>query len=93
MERQITAAREQAQEVHNPALLDHLPVMAVDLEGMPGEALRQLFEVFRLEIRYDPITRQARCSITLSGDMIDSVARVTQEAMAAPQAPKKAHEG
>ena len=83
LERQLAAAEEQAHQTHNPALLDHLPVAAVDFDGMPDETSRRLFEALRLEIRYDPASRIARCSITLTGDTIDAVSRTSQEVMAA----------
>jgi hypothetical protein len=38
----------------------------------------KLFEALRLEIRYDPVSRLARCDITLTGDTIDSVTRATK---------------
>jgi hypothetical protein len=82
LERQIAKAQEQAQDTHNPALLDHLPVTAVDLEDLADEESRRLLEALRLEIRYDPATRMADCSITLSGDTIDAVSRSTREVMA-----------
>jgi hypothetical protein len=47
-----------------PVLLDHLPIGAIDLDGMPDQTTRRLFEALRLEIRYDPASRIARCSIT-----------------------------
>jgi hypothetical protein len=84
LERQLPAAEEQAHHTHNPDLLDHLPIAAVDLNGMPDETTRRLFEALRLEIRYDPASRIARCSITLTGDTIDAVSRTSHEAMTAP---------
>jgi hypothetical protein len=45
---------------HNPVLLDHLPVAAIDLDGMADETTRRLFEALRLEIRYDPANLIAR---------------------------------
>ena len=82
LERQIARAQEQTQDTRNPALLDHLPVTAVDLDGMPDDQSRRLFEALRLEIRYDPATRMADCSVTLSGDTIDAVSRSTGEVTA-----------
>jgi site-specific DNA recombinase len=82
LEGQLAAAQQQGQGIHNPALLDHLPVTEVDLEGMPDDVSRRFFEALRLEIRYDPAARTARCSITLAGDTIDAVTRIAQEATA-----------
>jgi hypothetical protein len=82
LEGQLAAAQQQGQGICNPALLDHLPVAEVDLEGMPDDVSRRFFEALRLEIRYDPAARTARCSITLAGDTIDAVSRIAQEATA-----------
>jgi site-specific DNA recombinase len=88
LQRQLASVEEQAHQTHSPALLDHLPVAAVDLDGMPDDTSRRLFEALRLEIRYDPASRIARCSITLTGDTIDLVSRTSQEVMtAAPPVP------
>jgi hypothetical protein len=82
LEGQLAAAQQQGQSIHNPALLDHLPVTDIDLEGMPDDVSRRLFEALRLEIRCDPAARTARCSITLTGETIDAVSRITEEATA-----------
>jgi site-specific DNA recombinase len=88
LERQLAAAEEQAHQTDNPVLLDHLPVAAIDLDGMADETTRRLFEALRLEIRYDPANLIARCSITLTGDTIDAVSRTSQEITAvAPPVP------
>jgi site-specific DNA recombinase len=79
LEGQLAAAQQQGQDIHDPALLDQLPVTDVDLEDMPDEVSRRLFEALRLEIRYDPAARVARCSITLIGETIDAVSRITEE--------------
>jgi site-specific DNA recombinase len=88
LERQLAEAEEQAHQAQNPALLDHLPIAAVDLNGMPDQTSRRLFEALRLESRYDPTSRTARCSITLIGDTIEAVSSASREVMAAaPPAP------
>ena len=81
LEGQLAAAQQQGEDIRDPTLLDHLPVAEVDLEGMPDEVSRRLFEALRLEIRYDPAARTVRCSVTLIGETIDAVSRITQEAM------------
>ena len=80
LEGQLAAAQQQGEDIHDPTLLDHLPVTEIDLEDMPDEASRRLFEALRLEIRYDPAARTVRCSVTLIGETIDAVSRITQEA-------------
>ena len=49
---------------------------------MPDEVSRRLFEALRLQIRYDFTTHIATCTITLTGDTIDAVARTSQETIA-----------
>lgn len=69
-------------EIHkapNPALLDQLPVTQVDLTEMPDDLSRRLFEVLRLEIRYDHTTRVATCRVTLTGETIHAVSRATND--------------
>ena len=51
-----TSSAKEAHQTDNSVLLDHLPIAAVDLNGMPDETTRRLFEALRLEIRYDPNT-------------------------------------
>jgi site-specific DNA recombinase len=82
LEGQLAAAHQQGEDIHDPTLIDHLPVAEVDLEDMPDEVSRRLFEALRLEIRYDPAARTARCSVTLIGETIDAVSRITQETTA-----------
>ena len=79
LQRQLAAAEDQAHRAPNPALLDQLPVTPVDLASMPDEVSRRLFEALRLQIRYDFTTHIATCTITLTGDTIDAVARTSQE--------------
>jgi hypothetical protein len=69
------------------------PIAAVDLNGMPDETTRRLFEALRLEIRYDPEHRIARCSITLTGDTIDAVSRTSHEVMTTAPTAKFAPDG
>ncbi len=67
----------------------HRAVRACLLEGhvpfdpaRPDDVSRRLFEALRLEIRYDFTTHIATCTITLTGDTIDAVARTSQETIA-----------
>ena len=45
---------------------------------MPNQVSRRLFEALRLQIRYDFTTHVANCTITLTGDTINAVARTSQ---------------
>jgi site-specific DNA recombinase len=82
LQRQLAAAEDQAHQAPNPALLDQLPVTPVDLASMPDEVSRRLFEALRLQIHYDFTTHIATCTITLTADTIDAVARTSQETIA-----------
>ncbi len=84
LEHQLADAQDQVQRAPNPALLDHLPISAIDLTELPDELSRQLFESLRLEILYDYNTRTATCRVTLLGDTIDAVSRTTHEAVVIP---------
>ena len=48
LERQLTEVEDEVRRAPNPALLDYLPVTAVDLAEMPDELSRRLFEALRL---------------------------------------------
>jgi site-specific DNA recombinase len=84
LERQLVEAEDEVRRAPNPALLDYLPVTAVDLAEMPDELSRRLFEALRLEIRYDYPTRIATCRVTLLGDTIGVVANTSREAVVIP---------
>lgn len=73
MERQLVEAEDEVRRAPNPALLDYLPVSAVELAEMPDELSRRPFEALRLEIRYD---HNATCCVTLLGDTVDLLATV-----------------
>ena len=62
----------------NPALLDQLPVSPVDLSELPDDISRRLFEALRLEISFDHDHEQVTFRITLTGDTIDVVRRITE---------------
>jgi site-specific DNA recombinase len=75
--RHLAELQDQIHNAPNPALLDQLPVTHLDLAELPDELSRRLFEVLRLQIRYDHTTRQATCRITLTGDTIHAVRHAT----------------
>ncbi|WP_435120022.1 recombinase family protein [Amycolatopsis thermoflava] len=84
LERQLAKAEDEVQRAPNPTLLDYLPVTPIDLVELPDELSRRLFEALRLEIHYDHNTRTATCRVTLLGDTINAVSRMTQEAVVIP---------
>ncbi|MFD5177480.1 hypothetical protein ACFWM1_16835 [Nocardia sp. NPDC058379] len=50
-----------------PALLDALPTGTIDVQDLPEELARSLFEALRLEIRYNRTHHRATYRITLVG--------------------------
>jgi site-specific DNA recombinase len=64
----------------NPDLLDALPVMKIEVEQLPADLARALFEALRLEIRYDRDTHTATCRITLTGSTINAASRTAHDA-------------
>ena len=81
---QLADLEDQVHQTPNPDLLGRLPVTSVDLDRIPDELSRRLFEALRLQIHYDGVTNEARCRVTLTGDTIDAVARTTREAAVIP---------
>jgi hypothetical protein len=53
-----------------PELLDMIPIGNIQLDQLPEEIQRALFEAFRLKITYDHRTHTAECRVTLSGNAI-----------------------
>ncbi|MEO3876515.1 hypothetical protein ABGB18_47785 [Nonomuraea sp. B12E4] len=51
---------------------------------MPEELLRKLFDVFRLQIRYDKTTHTATCTVTLTGETADIASTLSDEALQKP---------
>ena len=65
-------------------LLAALPVGEVDLDQLPDELTRALFEALRLEIHYDKTTNQDVCRITLTSHTVSSAAQTARDAVATP---------
>ncbi|GAA3239705.1 recombinase family protein [Actinocorallia longicatena] len=70
-------------------LLDQLPLGRIDLEKLPEELLRKLFNAFRLEMRYDHVTNLVTVQITSTTEII---ATQQEAAQAALETPKPAHD-
>ncbi|SBW22353.1 hypothetical protein FDG2_2503 [Candidatus Protofrankia californiensis] len=84
----LEALEEQAVQASNPDLLYSLPVGPVDLDTLPDELSRRLFEALRLEIQYNRRTNIARCRITLVGETIPAAHRASADAVGSPAAGK-----
>lgn len=69
---------------HAPDLLDALPEGVPSLDRLPEELLRELFDVFRLQVRYDKTTHTATCTVTLTGETVDIASTVSDEALQEP---------
>jgi hypothetical protein len=81
----LAAFEDEVREAVNLELLDCLPIAGVDLDLLPDEVSRPLFEALRLEIDYDYDyeTRTAVCRITLTGDTVGAAGRAATVAVAA----------
>ena len=78
LEHELAELDEELAHAPNPALLDQLPVSPVDLSELPDDISRRLFEALRLEISFDHDHEQVTFRITLTGDTIDVVRRITE---------------
>ncbi|MFE0024136.1 recombinase family protein [Amycolatopsis sp. NPDC059021] len=73
----------------NPQLLDLLPTGEVQVESLPEEVARRLFEVLRLELRYHKPTNCLKCTVTLAGATIPAARQAAAEAVVLPFDRKK----
>jgi site-specific DNA recombinase len=78
LEAELAGLDEELAQAPNPALLDQLPVSAVDLSELPDDISRRLFEALRLAISFDHTREQVTFTITLTGDTIDVVRQVAE---------------
>ena len=69
----------------NPALLDLLPVGPCDLDSLPEDIARRLFEALRLEIHYNKTDHRAQFRITLSSETLATAHQASAVAIAADQ--------
>jgi hypothetical protein len=67
---QLRELEDSAPPVPTPELLDALPVVGPDLDRLPDQQARALFDAFRLEIRYDRLSDTAHCRATLTGETL-----------------------
>ncbi|MGA6164168.1 recombinase family protein [Amycolatopsis magusensis] len=84
LEAALTKAEDEHQQAPNPDLLDALPVGDVQIEELPEDVARRLFEALRLELHYDKRTNQLRCKVTLIGPVVSAARQAAREAMVLP---------
>lgn len=66
-EAQLAEAEERILHAPNPDLIEALPITKIQIDQLPEELARQLFEALRLEIHYHKHTNRATCRVTLTG--------------------------
>jgi hypothetical protein len=54
--------------------------MKIEVDQLPEELVRALFEALRLEIRYNRDTNTATCRVTLTGPTITAASRTAHDA-------------
>lgn len=69
----------------DPALLDALPQLALDLELFPETAQRRLYEAFGLEVRYNRHREELTLRVLITGEMLEEL-RQTVLALSADHA-------
>ena len=55
--------------------------MKIEVDQLPEELIRALFEALRLEIRYNRDTHTATCRVTLTGPTIAAACRIAHDAV------------
>ena len=85
-----TRLRERLDQLHtvelqrsNPGLLNLLPVGPCDLDALPEDIARRLFEALRLEIHYNKTDHRAQFRITLSSETLTTAHQVSTTAIGA----------
>jgi hypothetical protein len=58
------------------SLLDHLPLMEIDLNQLAANRLRRFLDAFPVEIHYDPRIRRATLQAEISADLIEQLRQV-----------------
>ncbi|PKV82556.1 recombinase family protein [Nocardia fluminea] len=67
----------------NPGLLDALPTGTIDIQDLPEELARSLFESLRLEIRYNKAHHRATYRITLVGQSLAATSNAVRGTLTA----------
>lgn len=81
LEEQLAAAEENLQQAPNPDLLDALAVGEVEVDKLPEDVARRLFEALRLELRYDKTTNRLTCCAWLTGPTMPAAQKAANDAV------------
>jgi site-specific DNA recombinase len=84
LEADLGEVEQQIEEAPNPDLLDALPIGPIEVDQLPEDLARRLFEALRLEIHYDRFTNRATCRITLFGSTMPAIQRAAHDAVVIP---------
>lgn len=84
LEEELAAAEEKVQQAPNPDLLDALPMGEVEVENLPEDVARRLFEALRLELRYDKTTNRLTCRAWLTGPTMPAAQKAADDAVVLP---------
>jgi hypothetical protein len=57
-------------------LLDHLPLMEIDLNQLAADRQRRFLDAFRVEIHYDHRSRRATLKAEISADLMEQLRQV-----------------
>jgi hypothetical protein len=68
----------------NPDLINALPITEIQIEQLPEDLARSLFEALRLEIHYNKPTNTATARITLTGQTITTARHAAHHATVTP---------
>ena len=68
----------------DPALLDHLPYLTLNLAAAPPDLLRTLFDATRLTIAMHPEGDDITITVTLPGHELTSIDQAAHQLAAAP---------
>jgi site-specific DNA recombinase len=70
---ELKALDQEVMDAPNLGLIDVLPKTAPDFEEFSEESLRNLFEVFRLSVRFNRLTSKAVARITIDADAVGRI--------------------
>ncbi|GAB3428364.1 hypothetical protein GCM10027569_71580 [Flindersiella endophytica] len=85
LETKLAELERATQNAPIPGLIDALPIVETDLQldQLPEETARRLFEALRLKITYNKTTNQATCHITLTAQTITAAQHAAHNAITA----------
>lgn len=83
LETQLAEVEDRIDQTPNPDLIDALPHATIQIDELPDDLARALFEALRLEIHYNKTTNRATCRVTLTGQTIDAARQTVHRAATA----------